>query len=387
MCGIGLISLSKKSTIHPRSLANALLFRLENRGWDASGWAYGRDNETPRYHKAAVPGGQLDLVRMPAHANNVILHTRMGTHGSERDNRNNHPVMSPNKDIAAIHNGVIWNHDDLRKKNLAEFELPEVDSSVIPALLQKNGITGLEKLGGDAAVIWLTKETGRTIHVARVSHSPFVMAFMDDGSIVGASTIEILGNTLAEFPEFVPTKIKVMEELEYLQILDGEIIFRDILNEAVGFTSSYMNRYRSITSGEKHKSAWDNMEEDDNFLEAASEWVDPDEDMWGYEIGKAMAMADDFDKFYVVDHWGNDVLFRDFEELAMHLAWYADKTTENAYWPHLEDETGWVNWYCDIGEVDSSGGLLSWTHATQRLEEHATTWWMRDGIDLLKKWV
>ena len=388
MCGVGFISLSPESKLHPRKLANALLLRLEDRGYMASGWAYGRDDATPRYHKGAFLGGQLDVSRIPANTRNVILHTRLSTHGSEKDNRNNHPVLSPDKNIALVHNGVLWNHDDVRKI-MPEFELPEVDTSVAPALLQKFGVKGLAKIAGDAALAWFATDTGRTIHLARQEHSPMVMAKLSDGSIVGASTGDILGKALMEFPEVSVLYGYAMEELEYYQILDGMVTKEQTLTKPVGFAKAYASSYRGMTSG-KTSSVWDEylhaeeIDDYDGFKDAVDDWEDPDFDMWDYEMRKATEKYS-INNFYVTDYYGNDTNFYSLGDLLDHLKWYATQDPGEAFWPHLEDESAWVNWFCDIGEVAANGTQTSWLRFPEDIQDHALDSWVKDGVDLLKR--
>ena len=69
---------------------------LESRGRDASGYAFIRDNNLV-VHKAAVKSSDLiktdewKRLKLPRI---MILHTRMKTQGSEKNNNNNHPLFS-----------------------------------------------------------------------------------------------------------------------------------------------------------------------------------------------------------------------------------------------------------------------------------------------------
>jgi hypothetical protein len=105
--------------------------------------------------------------------------------------------MSPDQSISLVHNGVIYNHKLVRSE--LQTKLPEVDSSVIPAILEKYGrdITQLSMLDGDASVAWLDDNDKGTLRVARISHSPLTIAQLKDGSFVFASTEQILNRALA----------------------------------------------------------------------------------------------------------------------------------------------------------------------------------------------
>jgi predicted glutamine amidotransferase len=267
MCGIGGFSLTARSKINSRKLAHALLSELELRGNQASGYAWATGRESGIFKKD-VPGSKLKTFGMPKRAQNVILHTRMATHGTIRDMRNNHPVLSPEQNIALVHNGVIWNHDIVRKHVTGD--LAEVDTSVIPATLEQNGLQGLEMLEGDAAIAWLDERAAGRLHVARVSHSPLVIANLKDGSFVFASTESILERAL--------TKLKLehewvtdVKEYTALTVMNGIITDWENIPETnpIYEMPVYKHRYdyRSITNGSKAMPKWgDDYIGDPNYL-------------------------------------------------------------------------------------------------------------------------
>lgn len=355
----------------------------------ASGWAYGREEgQVPRYHKAAILGSQLSTERIPAATRNVIMHTRLSTHGSESDNRNNHPVLSPDKNIALVHNGVLWNHEEV-KKTMPEFEFPEVDTSIAPALLQKFGVPGLAKISGDAAFAWFSTETGRMIHLARQEHSPMVIARLADGSLIGASEAYMLGNVLSEFTDATVVEVYKMEELEYFRILDGQIIEEVALAEPVGFAKSFASSYRSMTSGKsttKENDPWADYI-DDGFDEAANAWEDPDEDMWAYEMRKATESYSQAatGMFYVTDYFNNEFQFNTLDEMLTKLRWYSMQDPGEAFWPHLDGDEAWINWFADIGEINYGGKYTSWLSFPDDMRDHGVPSSILDGVDLLKR--
>ena len=191
MCGIAAISLSPSSTIPVRQLAHELLLHSEERGKVASGigWWYGGN---PLYMKDGKPGGHLPLKVLPKDARSVIVHTRNATYGDPADNENNHPVTDPGEEIILVHNGVISNHDAIRTGE-KETAFPEVDSSVIPFLIQKEGTQGLMHLDGWAALAWLDKLEPDMINLSRLKgNAPMVIVYLKDGSIVMGSTFPII---------------------------------------------------------------------------------------------------------------------------------------------------------------------------------------------------
>lgn len=247
MCGIAGFSLSPTSKIKPRQLSNALLTAIEDRGYMASGYAW-QQNDSFGYFKSAVPGSSLSLKAMPKKARHAILHTRLATHGSVYDNRNNHPVTSPSGRIALVHNGVIYNHDEVRAKVIGD--LPPVDTSVIPAVIEQHGIDKIDMLDGDAAIAWFSADESNTLHLARYQHSPLTMCQTEDGSFIFASTEALLWRALIQL-DIMPTWMQTADELQYFVIRDGIITQSQSLPKP-SFDSMYdYGYYRHRTSGAK----------------------------------------------------------------------------------------------------------------------------------------
>lgn len=250
MCGIGGFSLSKDSNIHPRQLANALLTCLEDRGGMASGFAY-QDEDKKGLYKAAVAGSQLSLKTMPKNVKNVIVHTRLATHGSTQDNRNNHPVISPNGDVALVHNGVIYNHEQVRMKLDSPIDF-EVDTAVIPALIESDEtLNRLTELDGDAAIAWFDIRSKGTLNIARLEHSPLVIAQVEDGSLIFASTEPLLWRVLIQL-NLMPTYMETSKEYEYYQVRNGVIsVWQELTRPANSSRTWDYSYYRKQTAGGK----------------------------------------------------------------------------------------------------------------------------------------
>jgi hypothetical protein len=257
MCGIAGFSLTEGSKINARELANALLTSIETRGNMASGYAWAKADGQHGDYRQAIGGSQLPLKGLPRNARTVILHTRFTTHGPASDNRNNHPVQSPDGTIMLTHNGVIWNEHSLRYAELKDVrtELPVVDTSVIPALLQVRGIEGLTALQGDAAIAWLDTSTADTLHLARLQSSPVAYTWLLDGSFVYASTAAHLFYALDALDLLwvgsYPDPFQTMDELDYFQIDSGNAKFSVLApirtyNYASG---AYGSAWRNATSG------------------------------------------------------------------------------------------------------------------------------------------
>jgi asparagine synthetase B (glutamine-hydrolysing) len=253
MCSIAGFSLSNNSKINPRRLSHALLVEMDVRGNQASGFAW-QSKAGSGLFKNDVAGARLNLKTMPKEAHVAVLHTRYATHGSIKVMANNHPVLSPDSQIALVHNGVIYNHNTVR--NYIDAKLPEVDSSVIPALLSQypNDLSKLEMLDGDASVAWLDEAERMTLKVARISHSPLCVAQLKDGSFVFASTESILMSALKAIGQ-KPIYLENVPERTLLTVRAGRLDTVEALpaqnreyEEKFNYSTSY---YRNMTSGNK----------------------------------------------------------------------------------------------------------------------------------------
>jgi asparagine synthetase B (glutamine-hydrolysing) len=252
----------------------------------------------------------------------VILHTRYATHGSTSVPANNHPIASPDGSISLVHNGVIYNHELVRKQ--FSFKLPEVDTSVIPAILQKFGHQRFDMLDGDAAVAWLDDSDRGVLRVARVSHSPLVIAQLFDGSFVFASTEELLRNALKSLglkPEF----LEVAPEYRLYTVRFGRVDAVDSLPETsaefVAPVSSYSyKRYRGMTAGGKGSSGYwydsptsgvmeyspwqEELEEDfEMYLCRFVEYDGIFYDMTGVPVGNLEQVREEFEDYRYNEYW------------------------------------------------------------------------------------
>jgi glucosamine 6-phosphate synthetase-like amidotransferase/phosphosugar isomerase protein len=132
MCGImGWYSFGK--TLPDKEKITNMFSLLESRGRDASGFAFIRDNnllvsKAPIKSSEFVKTNEWKNLVLPS---SMILHTRMKTQGSEKNNANNHPLFSKNG-IAIVHNGIIYNDKEIFGKKQRD---AEVDSESILHLL------------------------------------------------------------------------------------------------------------------------------------------------------------------------------------------------------------------------------------------------------------
>lgn len=295
MCSIAGYSLSTNSRIQPRKLAKALLREMDVRGNQASGYAW-QSSTASGIYKRDVPGAQLSMKPMSRGTRVAVLHTRYATHGSITDNANNHPVLSPDRSVALVHNGVIYNHDIVRGE--IPHTLADVDSSVIPALLQQfqRNTDSFDKLDGDASVAWLDDNDKLTLKLARISYSPLTIAMLADGSFVFASTQDMLLTALAS-AKLKPTYLENISERTLLTIENGLLIDVDTLPEMdpkyeQKFSGGY-GGWRSMTSG-GHLAPTAQMLRDDPALYLPNDYYVEDlsdyygEDLDGYYYKESM---------------------------------------------------------------------------------------------------
>jgi len=112
------------------------LKKLEYRGYDSWGIA-AKDKEIEVFKKIGKISGTSIKDIVPKDFRIAISHTRWATHGGVTE-QNTHPHISNNRRIAAVHNGIIENFQELRK-SLREKGYTfhsETDTEIIPILIE-----------------------------------------------------------------------------------------------------------------------------------------------------------------------------------------------------------------------------------------------------------
>ena len=204
MCGI--VGYIGKRQVFPILIKG--LKRLEYRGYDSAGVAMINDNGDLSVYK--TKGKVADLERFcedkDISGTVGIAHTRWATHG-EPSSVNAHPHYSESKNIAIIHNGIIENYADLKKKLVADgvkFR-SDTDTEVIVQLIEyiqtrKNVdlLTAvrfaLTQLIGAYAIAVLDKRDKDQIIAAR-KQSPLVIGIGKDEFFLGSDATPIIEYT------------------------------------------------------------------------------------------------------------------------------------------------------------------------------------------------
>jgi glucosamine--fructose-6-phosphate aminotransferase (isomerizing) len=152
------------------------LRRLEYRGYDSAGLAVVNDGLQRVRSTGRV--AELDERAKAAHVEGTvgIAHTRWATHGAPSE-RNAHPHVSG--DLAVVHNGIIENHDAMRKELCAQgFKFfSDTDTEVIAHLVEsfrRQGRTlfdaareAIARLEGAYAIAVLSADSPDRLVVAR----------------------------------------------------------------------------------------------------------------------------------------------------------------------------------------------------------------------------
>ena len=237
MCGIAGFSICDKEhrLIRARVLGRELLLQIEQRGRDATGAVWSENTEDGKelfYAKDNVPARQFvrdNMELIPKYTRTALFHTRYATQGSPTNNDNNHPIAVPR--IIGVHNGHIANDDEVFAE-LGVERIAEVDSEAIFQLIANSAdpIEALPKLEGRAAVAWFEADDPHTMHLARLEGSPLWVGHTVNGSLVFASTRQLLTKAAENAHVRLQTIWEVPEWL-YLKVVKGEIVERRAIKE------------------------------------------------------------------------------------------------------------------------------------------------------------
>ena len=149
MCGLAGVILGRKRRRCEElrvigGVFTELLLLNQKRGTDAAGVAVVRKDGTHKLFKRPGPAANLVADKLYAavlgldnKVTAILGHTRRKSRGSERNNRNNHPIVVGRYRTCGTHNGHLRNADRLAR----ELDLPrraEVDSEVLFRLVDRS---------------------------------------------------------------------------------------------------------------------------------------------------------------------------------------------------------------------------------------------------------
>lgn len=232
MCGIvGYIGTKQAYPI----LVNGLK-RLEYRGYDSAGVAMINDKGDLNVYKTKGKVADLEAFCADKDITGMvgIAHTRWATHG-EPSSVNAHPHYSGSKNLAIIHNGIIENYAEI-KKRLEEKGMhfrSQTDTEVLVQLIEYIQTTrnvdlltavqvALHQVIGAYAVAVLDKNNPRQIIAAR-KQSPLVVGIGDGEFYLGSDASPIVEYT---------DKVVYLEDGNIAVLVPGEELkVVDIYNE------------------------------------------------------------------------------------------------------------------------------------------------------------
>lgn len=184
------------------------LKRLEYRGYDSAGAALVNQNGELSVYKTKGKVSDLETFCQDKDISGSvgIAHTRWATHG-EPSSLNAHPHYSESKNLAIIHNGIIENYADLKKKLISDgvHFRSDTDTEVIVQLIEyiqtKKNVDlltavrlALHQLIGAYAIALLDKREKNQIIAAR-KQSPLVVGIGDNEFFLGSDATPIIEYT------------------------------------------------------------------------------------------------------------------------------------------------------------------------------------------------
>lgn len=214
------------------------LKRLEYRGYDSAGAALISDNGELNVYKTKGKVADLEAfcVDKDISGSVGIAHTRWATHG-EPSSVNAHPHYSESKNLAIIHNGIIENYADLKKKLVEDgvrFR-SDTDTEVIVQLIEyiqvKKNVDlltavqlTLSQLIGAYAIAVLDKREPNQIIAAR-KQSPLVIGIGDNEFFLGSDASPIIEYTdkVVYLDDDNIAVMRIGEELRVVNVLNREL--------------------------------------------------------------------------------------------------------------------------------------------------------------------
>ncbi|HEX7953301.1 MAG TPA: glutamine--fructose-6-phosphate transaminase (isomerizing), partial [Burkholderiales bacterium] len=196
MCGI--VAAVSKRNIVPVLLEG--LRQLEYRGYDSAGLAV-IDGTLRRLRSIGRVAQLARVVQERGLAGNIgIAHTRWATHGVPSE-RNAHPHVSGG--LAVVHNGIIENHEQIRRRLAAQgycFE-SDTDTEVIAHLIHSNRSTAadlidavrrsIRDLVGAYAIAVIDLSSPDRLVAARAG-APLVLGLGEDENFAASDTAALL---------------------------------------------------------------------------------------------------------------------------------------------------------------------------------------------------
>ena len=213
------------------------LGKLEYRGYDSTGICTCSGGEMHIAKKQGRLSNLMDATHNGADVpgNIGIGHTRWATHG-EPSEVNAHPHVSDNGNVAAVHNGIIENYQELKEKLLRRGYSfysstdTEVAVKLVDYYYQKYGGSPVEavrhamvRIRGSYALVMMFRDYPEEIFVAR-KDSPMILGVENGESYIASDVPAILKYT---------RNVYYIGNLELACVKPGEITFYNLDGEEI----------------------------------------------------------------------------------------------------------------------------------------------------------
>lgn len=237
MCGI--VGYLGKKDAYPVLIKG--LGRLEYRGYDSAGLALLNSDGGLNVYKTKGKVKDLDTFCKDKNISGTvgIAHTRWATHG-EPSSVNAHPHYSESKNLAIIHNGIIENYADLKKKLQSKgltFR-SDTDTEVLVQLIEyiqnkkkldllSSVQVALHEVIGAYSIALLDKREPDQI-IAACKQSPLVIGVAEDEFFLASDASSIIEYTdkVAYLEDGSIAVMKRGEDLKVVDILNRELFLK-----------------------------------------------------------------------------------------------------------------------------------------------------------------
>lgn len=205
------------------------LKRLEYRGYDSWGIAAVEEDKI-KSHKQVGKIGGFELKRdLSDFGGNICIgHTRWATHGGVTE-KNSHPHFSCDKKVAVVHNGIVENYQELRKKLESKGHkfASQTDTEVIAHLIEENLKTAKNK---KSAVMKTLRELEGSYALGIIFAGEDILFGARKGSplVLGVGKGEFyLGSDVPAFLKHT-NKVVFLDEFQMVEISGGQYQVSDV---------------------------------------------------------------------------------------------------------------------------------------------------------------
>ena len=243
MCGI--IGYIGKDKCIPNIISG--LESLEYRGYDSSGIAYMLNDKIKIEKEVGKIENLKKIINIDEESYLGIGHTRWATHGKPCK-VNSHPHQSGK--VILVHNGIIENYEELKKKLKDYNYISETDSEVVAALIdylykqEKDMIKVLNNLKdyliGSYALGILIENDDKLYAIRK--NSPLIIGVSENGNFIASDVPAILKYTnkyyLLDNDEYV-----ILEKDKVTIYNNGKIVKKELLTFEGSMDSAIKNGY------------------------------------------------------------------------------------------------------------------------------------------------